>query len=87
MRLNPPPKCEAPEPFKGFPLKKLKVGSDLHCESPSQPLLELKPNSDQVGFRNHKNVARLFPSLLDLLAIMGEFLTHSSSIMLNQVVF
>lgn len=31
-------------------LKKLKIGTDLHCESPLQPLLELKPNLDQLLF-------------------------------------
>lgn len=29
-------------------MKKLKVGTDLHCESPLQTLLELKPDTDQV---------------------------------------
>lgn len=49
IKLKPFPKCETPLPFKGVLLKKLKIGTDLHCESPLQPLLELKPNQDQVG--------------------------------------
>lgn len=48
VKLQPVPKCETPAPFKGVLLKKLKVGTDLHCDSPSQPLLELYPSQDQV---------------------------------------
>lgn len=50
IKLQPVPKCETPSPFKGVLLKKLKIGTDLHCESPLQPLLELKPNTDQLVF-------------------------------------
>ncbi|KAL9884066.1 remoulade isoform 1-T2 [Glossina fuscipes fuscipes] len=50
IRLLPPPKCESPEYFKGNQLKKLKVGFDLHCETPLQPLLELLPKQNQVVF-------------------------------------
>lgn len=50
VKLQPQPKCETPSPFKDVLLKKLKIGTDLHCESPLQPLLELKPNLDQLLF-------------------------------------
>lgn len=53
VKLVHPPKCETPTDFKGTLLKKLKVGTDLHCESPFQPLLELSPSSDQVGYLNN----------------------------------
>lgn len=31
-------------------LKKLKIGTDLHCGTPAQPLLELHPTTDQLVF-------------------------------------
>lgn len=52
VKLVPAPQCETPLPFNGQLLKKLKIGIDLHCESPLQPLLELKPDQDQVGSDN-----------------------------------
>lgn len=48
VKLQPAPKCETPTPFRGLLVKKLKVGQDLHCDTPLQPLLELKPDHDQV---------------------------------------
>lgn len=49
VKLQPAPKCETPAPFRGALLKKLKIGLDLHCDTPlQQPLLELKPDQDQV---------------------------------------
>lgn len=50
VKLQPQPKCETPSPFKDVLLKKLKIGTDLHCDTPLQPLLELKPNVDQLLF-------------------------------------
>ncbi|XP_037940631.1 adhesion G protein-coupled receptor A3 [Teleopsis dalmanni] len=50
LKLHPQPKCEAPSDFSGVFLKKLKVGIDLHCESPLQPLLELSPSKNQLAF-------------------------------------
>ncbi|KAG4067101.1 hypothetical protein HA402_000092 [Bradysia odoriphaga] len=50
VKLVPAPQCETPLPFNGQLLKKLKIGTDLHCESPLQPLLELKPDQDQLVF-------------------------------------
>lgn len=50
VKLQPAPKCASPKPFAGTLLKKLKVGTDLHCESPLQPLLELRPEQDQLVF-------------------------------------
>ncbi|XP_055371243.1 adhesion G protein-coupled receptor A3 [Condylostylus longicornis] len=58
VKLQPPPKCETPSPFKGIQLKKLQVGSDLHCESPLQPLLELKPDTDQLVFEGDELILR-----------------------------
>ncbi|CAD7091368.1 unnamed protein product [Hermetia illucens] len=58
VKLQPPPKCESPSDFKGSVLKKLKVGSDLHCESPLQPLLELHPDKDQLVFEGDELVLR-----------------------------
>ena len=48
VKLQPPPKCETPAAFRGLLVKKLKVGQDLHCDTQVQPLLELKPDQDQV---------------------------------------
>lgn len=48
VKLQPAPKCETPAPFRGVLLKKLKIGLDLHCDTPLQPLLELRPDQDQV---------------------------------------
>ncbi|KAJ6637071.1 Adhesion G protein-coupled receptor A3 [Pseudolycoriella hygida] len=50
VKLMPAPQCETPSPFNGQLLKKLKIGTDLHCESPLQPLLELNPDQDQLVF-------------------------------------
>ena len=51
VRLLPTPKCSTPAPFKNMSLKKLKIGIDLHCDSPFQPpILELIPGNDQVIF-------------------------------------
>lgn len=58
VKLLQAPKCETPIDFKGSPLKKLRVGSDLHCESPLQPLLELKPDADQLVFEGDEIVLR-----------------------------
>lgn len=58
VKLYQPPKCETPLDFKGSLLKKLRVGSDLHCESPLQPLLELKPDADQLVFEGDEIVLR-----------------------------
>lgn len=48
VKLQPAPKCETPAAFRGHLVKKLKIGTDLHCDTPLQPLLELKPEQDQV---------------------------------------
>lgn len=57
IKLTPVPKCETPTIFKGVQLKKLKIGTDLHCESPLQPLLELKPSQDQVNKKKNPNLS------------------------------
>lgn len=51
VKLQPSPKCESPVYFKGTFLKKLKVGVDLHCESPLQSFLELVPTKNQVNYK------------------------------------
>lgn len=48
VKMQPSPKCESPVYFKDSFLKKLKVGVDLHCESPIQTFLELIPLRNQV---------------------------------------
>lgn len=51
IKLKPPPRCG--NPFKGQPLKKIKIGSDLKCTTPLQEpivLLELKPDIQQLIF-------------------------------------
>lgn len=49
VKLKSPPRCETPAIFRGMFVRKLKVGEDLHCDTQVQPLLELKPDQDQVG--------------------------------------
>ncbi|KAI8116106.1 hypothetical protein FF38_01531 [Lucilia cuprina] len=57
VKLQPGPKCES-EDFKGILLKKLKVGVDLYCESPHQPLLEFIPRQNQVVFEGDELVLK-----------------------------
>lgn len=59
VKLQPAPKCETPAAFRGLLVKKLKVGEDLHCDTPLQPLLELKPDQDQVRFITEFNIPTL----------------------------
>ncbi|XP_053950109.1 adhesion G protein-coupled receptor A3 isoform X1 [Anastrepha ludens] len=58
IKLQPSPKCESPVYFKGTFLKKLKVGVDLHCESPLQTLLELVPFRNQIIFEGDELVLK-----------------------------
>uniref|UniRef100_W8BNX9 G-protein coupled receptor 124 n=1 Tax=Ceratitis capitata TaxID=7213 RepID=W8BNX9_CERCA len=58
IKLQPSPKCESPIYFKGTLLKKLKVGVDLHCESPLQTLLELLPINNQVAFEGDELIMK-----------------------------
>lgn len=52
VKLLSNPKCS--NPFKGRPLRKLKIGVDIHCKSPAGnrevPMIELNPNHGQVVF-------------------------------------
>ncbi|XP_050304221.1 adhesion G protein-coupled receptor A3 [Anthonomus grandis grandis] len=52
LKLMSNPKCSST--FKGLPLRKLKVGIDIHCRTASHnnilPLLDLKPENNQVVF-------------------------------------
>lgn len=50
VSLTRQPKCEAPSTFKGMPIKRIRVGVDLHCDSQLQTQLELYPESDQLVF-------------------------------------
>lgn len=67
VKLQPAPKCETPAAFRGLLVKKLKVGQDLHCDTPLQPLLELKPDQDQV------NLYSQFILVSNLLIIIIQF--------------
>jgi adhesion G protein-coupled receptor A3 len=58
IKLQPAPKCATPVPFKGKQLKNLKIGTDLHCESPLHPLLELRPDVDQLLFEGDQLTLR-----------------------------
>ncbi|XP_067638481.1 adhesion G protein-coupled receptor A3 [Eurosta solidaginis] len=58
IKLQPSPKCDSPVYFKGTLLKKLRVGVDLHCESPLQTLLELVPAKNQIVFEGDEIVLK-----------------------------
>lgn len=49
VRLQPKPICASPAPFKNRTLNDLKLGFDLHCESPHHRFLEMTPNTSQVS--------------------------------------
>ncbi|XP_019760183.2 adhesion G protein-coupled receptor A3 isoform X2 [Dendroctonus ponderosae] len=53
IKLMSNPKCSS-STFKGIPLRKLKVGVDIHCRSASHnsllPFLDLQPANNQVVF-------------------------------------
>ena len=48
------PKCAAPLTFKGIPVKKLRIGDEIHCKSPAGnrdvPIVEISPGNGQVVF-------------------------------------
>ncbi|XP_026464964.1 adhesion G protein-coupled receptor A3-like [Ctenocephalides felis] len=52
VKLSPGPKCQSPSDFKNSSLKKLKVGIDMHCETPitQQNHVQLNPRYNQVVF-------------------------------------
>lgn len=52
IRLKPPPKCATPAEFKNQPLKKIRIGSDVHCSQSTnqQSLLDLIPEKTQLIF-------------------------------------
>lgn len=52
IKLKPPPKCATPEEFKNQPIKKIRIGSDIHCSQSvnNQPQLELVPDKTQLLF-------------------------------------
>lgn len=53
IKLKPPPKCSAPEEFKGQPLKKIQVGNDIHCSQFNHQqgsMLDLIPDKPQLIF-------------------------------------
>lgn len=50
VKLTQKPKCASPVPFKDQYLSKLRVGIDLHCESPLERTVELIPDTPQLIF-------------------------------------
>uniref|UniRef100_A0A0K8V8M5 G-protein coupled receptor 124 n=1 Tax=Bactrocera latifrons TaxID=174628 RepID=A0A0K8V8M5_BACLA len=58
IKMQPSPKCESPVYFKDTFLKKLRVGVDLHCESPLQTFLELIPLKNQIVFEGDQLVLK-----------------------------
>lgn len=50
--MKPPPKCATPEEFKNQPLKKVRIGVDIHCSASTnnQPQLDLIPDKTQLIF-------------------------------------
>jgi len=53
IKLKPAPKCATPEEFKNQPVKKIRIGTDIHCQSQStnsQPQLDLVPDKTQLIF-------------------------------------
>lgn len=54
VKLISNPKCNSPPEFKDVPLRKLKVGVDIHCKSPvgnnGFPSPEMLPSHNQVVF-------------------------------------
>lgn len=74
VKLQPAPKCETPAPFKGVLLKKLKIGDDLHCDTPLEPLLDFKPEQDQVNRQAFRlKTLTLTHPLQMLMPISGRF--------------
>ncbi|XP_057665871.1 adhesion G protein-coupled receptor A3 [Diorhabda carinulata] len=72
VKLLSNPKCMSPSTFKGRPLRKLKIGDDIHCKSPAGnsglPIIELRPNEDQVAFEGDSLTMQCFaPSISDSL--------------------
>lgn len=70
VKLLSNPKCSSPTLFKGIPLRKLKIGDDIHCKSPAGssglPILELKPDENQVVFEGDTlSLHCLAPSISD----------------------
>lgn len=52
IKLKPPPKCATPEEFKNQHLKKIRIGTDIHCSQTTnnQPQLDLLPDKTQLIF-------------------------------------
>lgn len=51
IKLKPPPKCSTPEEFKGQPLKKIQIGSDIYCSQTHHASpLDLIPDKSQLIF-------------------------------------
>lgn len=52
IKLKPPPKCSTPDEFKNQPLKKIRIGTDIHCSQSTnnQPQLDLIPDKTQLIF-------------------------------------
>ncbi|KYB24876.1 adhesion G protein-coupled receptor A3 [Tribolium castaneum] len=54
VKLLSNPTCNTPPSFKNLPLRKLKIGVDIHCKSKALskgfPIIEMKPSVNQVVF-------------------------------------
>ncbi|KAG5880584.1 hypothetical protein JTB14_002393 [Gonioctena quinquepunctata] len=64
------PKCTSPSTFKGRPLRKLRIGDDIHCKSPAGtsglPIIELSPDENQVVFEGDPlSIRCVAPSISD----------------------
>lgn len=70
VKLLSNPKCNEPPLFKNHLLRKLKIGDDIHCQSPAGrnglPIIELKPNENQIVFEGDSLTLQcLAPSISD----------------------
>ncbi|CAH0552940.1 unnamed protein product [Brassicogethes aeneus] len=58
VKLISNPICNSPPEFNDIPLRKIKVGEDIHCKSPIEnngfPMLEMRPSENQVVFEGDK---------------------------------
>lgn len=70
VKLLSNPKCSEPALFKNHLLRKLRIGDDIHCQSPAGrnglPIIELKPPENQLVFEGDSLTLQcLAPSISD----------------------
>lgn len=70
VKLLSNPKCSEPLLFRNHLLRKVKIGDDIHCESPAGrnglPIIELKPAENQIVFEGDSLTLQcLAPSISD----------------------